>query len=383
MYDYNLFDIVFTVLTLVGTRPEVVKMAPVVRQLSNRPGIKSILCSTGQHREMLDQALRIFDLHPDIDLNVMQPNQSLSQSTVRILTLLDDVLSTHMPDWVLVQGDTTTVMAASLAAYYRRVKIGHVEAGLRTYDKNSPFPEEANRRIADALADAYFAPSTHTRDNLLREGVRPERITVTGNTVIDALMDVRERVRGTNLTPLTGPLDGKRLILVTSHRRESFGEPFADTCRALRLLAERYGDRIQIVYPVHLNPNIKAPAHELLGGVPNIRLIEPVDYEHIVALMDRSHFILTDSGGIQEEAPSLGKPVLVLREKTERVEVIENGAAKLVGTNVDTIVRECIALMDDDAVYRRMASAGNPYGDGQAARRIVDALVAATPTPVA
>ncbi len=333
---------------------------------------------------MLDQALRIFDLHPDIDLNVMQPDQSLSQSTARILTLLDDVLATHTPDWVLVQGDTTTVMAASLAAYYRRVKIGHVEAGLRTYDKNSPFPEEANRRIADALADAYFAPSTLTRDNLLREGVPPERITVTGNTVIDALMDVRQRVRGVDLTPLTGPLDGKRLILVTSHRRESFGEPFADTCRALRIIAERYGDRVQIVYPVHLNPNIKAPAHALLGDVPNIRLIEPVDYEHIVALMDRSHFILTDSGGIQEEAPSLGKPVLVLREKTERVEVVENGAAKLVGTDVDAIVRESIALMEDETEYRRMSGAGNPYGDGHAARRIVDALLAtATPPPAA
>jgi UDP-N-acetylglucosamine 2-epimerase (non-hydrolysing) len=363
------------IMTLMGTRPEAVKMAPVVKALQSRRDVQSIVCSTGQHRQMLDQVMRIFDLRADVELNVMQPNQQLAHTTARILTAVDETLAQHQPDWVLVQGDTTTVMAAALAAFYRNVRIAHVEAGLRTYDIRSPFPEEANRRIADALADLYFAPTDVARDNLLREGVAAERVVVTGNSVIDALLLIRERVRGRSLEALTGPLNGRRLILVTSHRRESFGEPFANTCRALRTLAERYRDSAHIVYPVHLNPNIQQPAHELLGGLANLTLTDPVDYETIVALMDQSYMILTDSGGIQEEAPSLGKPVLVLREKTERVEVVDRGAARLVGTDHDVIVREAVRLMEDPAAYQAMATAGNPYGDGRAAERMVEALM--------
>jgi UDP-N-acetylglucosamine 2-epimerase (non-hydrolysing) len=366
------------ILILAGTRPEAVKMAPVLLALRKRAGVRALLCSTGQHRQMLDQTLGIFSLTPDIDLDVMQPNQTLAASAAKILAGLDDVFAREQPDWVLVQGDTTTVMAATLAAFFRKINIGHVEAGLRTYDKYSPFPEEGNRRIADALADLYFAPSTVTRDNLIRERVDPARIVVTGNTVIDALLLVRERVRGRSLAHLTGDIGDKRLVLITSHRRESFGAPFENTCRALRTLAERYHDSAHFVYPVHLNPNIQQPARDLLGGVPNLTLTDPVDYETIVALMDRAHFILTDSGGLQEEAPSLGKPVLVLREKTERVEVVECGAAKLVGTDYDAIVRESIRLMEDDAAYRAMASAGNPYGDGRASERIADAILTST-----
>jgi UDP-N-acetylglucosamine 2-epimerase len=365
------------VLVLAGTRPEAVKMAPVLLALRKRAGVQALLCSTGQHRQMLDQTLGIFALTPDIDLDVMSPNQTLAASAAKILAGLDEVFAREQPDWVLVQGDTTTVMAATLAAFFRKINIGHVEAGLRTYDKYSPFPEEGNRRIADALADLYFAPSATTRDNLIAERVDPARIIVTGNTVIDALMLVRERVRGRSLAHLTGELRDKRLVLITSHRRESFGVPFENTCRALRTLADRYRDSAHFVYPVHLNPNIRAPANALLGGVPNLTLTDPVDYETIVALMDRAHFILTDSGGLQEEAPSLGKPVLVLREKTERVEVVACGAARLVGTNYEAIVRESVRLMEDDQAYQIMAMAGNPYGDGRASERIADAILAA------
>jgi UDP-N-acetylglucosamine 2-epimerase (non-hydrolysing) len=364
------------ILVLAGTRPEAVKMAPVLLALRKRVGVNALLCSSGQHRQMLDQALGIFGLTPDIDLDVMQPNQTLAASAALILSGLDAVFAREQPDWVLVQGDTTTVMAATLAAFFHKIKIGHVEAGLRTYDKYSPFPEEGNRRIADALADLYFAPSMQTRANLLAERVDPARVIVTGNTVIDALLLVRERVRGRSLAHLTGEIGDKQLVLITSHRRESFGAPFENTCRALRTLAERYRDRAHFVYPVHLNPNIQAPAHALLGGIANLTLTEPVDYATIVALMDRAHFILTDSGGLQEEAPSLGKPVLVLREKTERVEVVDCGAAKLVGTDYDVIVRESIRLFEDPVAYRAMANAGNPYGDGRAAERIADAVLA-------
>ncbi len=361
-------------MTLIGTRPEAVKMAPVVRAVERHVDMQSVLCVTGQHRQMLDSVLRTFDLHPDVDLDVMQPNQQLAQTTARILTRVDEALAQHRPDWVIVQGDTTTVMAAALAAFYRGVRVAHVEAGLRTYDIRSPFPEEANRRIADALADLFLAPTNASRDNLLREGVRADRIVVTGNTVVDALLMVRERVRGRSLESLTGPLGGRRLILVTSHRRESFGEPFINTCRALRHLAEMYRDEAHFVYPVHFNPNVQQPAHEMLAGLPNLTLTDPVDYETMVALMDQSYLILTDSGGVQEEAPSLGKPVLVLREKTERMEVVERGAARLVGTDFDAIVRETSRLMSDAMAYRAMAEAGNPYGDGHAAERTVQAI---------
>jgi UDP-N-acetylglucosamine 2-epimerase (non-hydrolysing) len=364
------------VMTLFGTRPEAIKMAPLVHRISGHPELQSIVCVTGQHREMLDQVLRTFSITPDVDLDVMRPDQRLAQTTATILTEVDAVLERYQPDWVLVQGDTTTVMAASLAAFYRRIKIAHVEAGLRTFDKHSPFPEEANRRIADALADLYFAPTETSRANLLREGVPDKRVIVTGNSVVDALLLVRERVRGRSLAHLAGPLNGRRLILVTSHRRESFGEPFENTCRALRAIALRYQDSVQIVYPVHLNPNIQTRAHELLGGVANITLTDPVDYETMVALMDQAYLILTDSGGLQEEAPSLGTPLLILREKTERVEVVECGAGLLVGTDTDKIVRETTRLMEDPAAYARMAGAGNPYGDGRASQRMVEALLA-------
>lgn len=367
-------------MTLIGTRPEAIKMAPVVAAVERHPQMQSVLCVTGQHRQMLDSVLRTFDLRPDADLDVMQPNQQLAATTARILTRVDDVLAQHRPDWVLVQGDTTTVMAAALAAFYRGVRVAHVEAGLRTHDLRSPFPEEANRRIADLLADLYLAPTNVSRDNLLREGVRAERIVVTGNTAVDALLMVRERVRSRDLSALTGPLAGRRLILVTSHRRESFGEPFLNTCRALRHLAEKYGDEAQFIYPVHFNPNVQKPAREMLGDLPNLTLVDPVDYETMVALMDRSYMILSDSGGVQEEAPSLGKPLLVLRDKTERPEVVACGAARLVGTEFDVIVREADRLMRDEAAYRAMASAGNPYGDGRAAERTVQAIAEFTAT---
>lgn len=349
-------------------------MAPVVAAVERRTDMRSVLCVTGQHRQMLDSVLRTFDLRPDVDLDVMQPNQQLAQTTARILVSVDEVLTQQQPDWVLVQGDTTTVMAASLAAFYRGVRVAHVEAGLRTGDLRSPFPEEANRRIADLLADLYLAPTTASRDNLLREGVAAERIVVTGNTVVDALLQVRARVRGRSLDDVAGPLGDRRLILVTSHRRESFGAPFENTCRALRRIAESYGDAVRIVYPVHLNPNVRKPAQELLGGLPNLTLIDPVDYETMVALMDRAYLILSDSGGIQEEAPSLGKPLLVLRDKTERPEVVACGAAQLVGTDFDVVVAAVDRLMRDSDAYRAMATAGNPYGDGRAAERTVQAI---------
>lgn len=350
-------------------------MAPVVAALERRTDMQSVLCVTGQHRQMLDSVLRTFDLHPDIDLDLMQPNQQLAHITARILTSVDDVLVQHRPDWVLVQGDTTTVMAAALAAFYRGVRVAHVEAGLRTGDLRLPFPEEANRRIADLLADLYLAPTDAARDNLLREGIAPRRVVVTGNTVVDALLAVRARVRGRSLDDVAGPLGERRLILVTSHRRENFGEPFENTCRALRHIAETYGDEVRIVYPVHLNPNVRKPAYDLLGGLPNLTLIDPVDYETMVALMDRAYLILSDSGGLQEEAPSLGKPVLVMRDTTERPEGVAAGTARLVGADAARIVAETSRLLDKPAAYRQMALAHNPYGNGSASRRIA-ALIA-------
>jgi UDP-N-acetylglucosamine 2-epimerase (non-hydrolysing) len=365
-----------TILSVIGTRPEAVKMAPVIKALEQHTDrIRSVVCATGQHREMLDQALRLFDIKPDYDLNVMQPGQRLSQLTARLIDSLDALYEEVKPDWVLVQGDTTTVMTASLTAYYHRIKIGHVEAGLRTGKKFQPFPEEANRRIADVLADLYFAPTQTSRGNLLREGIAPERILVTGNTVIDALLMVAQRVRDRSLAPLIGSIDGKRLILVTSHRRENFGDPFQNICRALAAIAARHRDDVHIVYPVHFNPNVHDPAHTLLSGAPNITLIQPVDYETIVTLMNQAYLILTDSGGLQEEAPTLHKPVLVLREVTERPEVIQVGAAKLVGSDVEKIVSETERLLSDPIEYGRMSSAPNPFGDGHASERIVETLL--------
>jgi len=368
---------VLKVMTVIGTRPEAIKMAPVIKSLMNySEEVKSVVCVTAQHREMLDQALEIFGIVPDYDFNLMKPNQSLSLLTANLLTALDELISFEKPDWVLVQGDTTTAMVASLVAYYHRIKLGHVEAGLRTNDKFQPFPEEINRRIADILADAYFAPTQNSRMNLIKEGIRSESIVVTGNTVIDALMMISRRVAGRPLdSRISTSIKNKLLILVTVHRRESFGEPLENICKALARIALSYQEKIQIVYPVHLNPNVRKTVYETLSGIPNISLIEPVNYEELVGLMSSSYLILTDSGGIQEEAPSLHKPVLVLREMTERPEAIEAGAAKLIGTDADRIYSETMRLIEEPKSYHRMASAINPYGDGQASQRIVQFLL--------
>lgn len=377
MMAAGLTNIMLKVLVVIGTRPEAIKLAPVIAALAQQPqAITPVVCATAQHREMIDQALGVFGLTPDYDLNLMQPNQTLAQLTARILVSLENVLQAERPDWVLTQGDTTTAMAASLTAFYQRVRIGHVEAGLRTDDKWQPFPEEINRRITDVLADLYFAPTERNRARLLREGVSPQTIVVTGNPVIDALLLTAERVRARALDERFQLLKGKRLILVTAHRRENFGEPLANICHALHDLAARYRHEIHIVYPVHLNPHVFTPVHERLGHVPNITLTEPVDYELLVSLLCRADLVLTDSGGLQEEAPSLGKPVLVLRHTTERMEVIEAGAAKLVGPDYNAIMRETTRLLDDPQAYAQMASIANPYGDGHASQRIVEAILA-------
>lgn len=365
------------IMTVIGTRPEAIKVAPVIKELIKYPAtIKPVICATAQHRGMLDQMLRVFDLTLDYDLNLMKPNQGLAQLTADILIALDQIIAREAPDWVLVQGDTTTAMAASLSAYYRRVQVGHIEAGLRTGDKFQPFPEEINRRIADVLADLYFAPTEANRAQLVREGVPSAAIVVTGNTVIDALLMTAQRVGAGEEDSRLPNLEGKRMILVTAHRRENFGVPLANICAALKELALRYVDDVHIVYPVHLNPNVSPIVHESLGGVPNISLLEPVDYATLVTLMMRAHFILTDSGGLQEEAPSLHKPVLVLRQVTERNEVVAMGAARLVGTDRETIVRESIRLLEEPAAYQQMISGTNPYGDGNASQRIVQAILA-------
>jgi UDP-N-acetylglucosamine 2-epimerase (non-hydrolysing) len=366
---------VLKAMSVIGTRPETIKMAPVIKELQKHPGeIASSVCVTAQHREMLDQMLDVFDISPDHDLNLMQPGQTLSQFTARALTALDEVIARVQPDWVLVQGDTTTVMVASLVAYYHRVRVGHVEAGLRTGDKFAPFPEEMNRRIADVLTDLYFAPTEGNRQNLLREGVPPRSIVVTGNTVVDALMMTARQV-GERPVSVVDAHEGKRLILVTAHRRENFGAPMRDICRALAEIAHRYRDDVHIVYPVHLNPNVQRPVHEILDGISNVSLIEPVDYETFVGLMSRAYLILTDSGGLQEEAPSLDKPLLVFRQVTERPEATDLGAARLVGTERETIVRETVRLLEDSAAYEEMARVPNPYGDGCASQRIVQAIL--------
>lgn len=368
---------ILKVLIVIGTRPEVIKMAPVIKSLMDcNEQVRSVVCVTAQHREMLDQALKIFGIVPDYDLNLMNPNQSLSLLTANILRALDEVITREKPDWILVQGDTTTAMVASLVAYYHGIKLGHVEAGLRTNDKFQPFPEEINRRIADILADAYFAPTQNSRINLLKEGIYSESIVVTGNTVIDALMMISQRVAGRPLdSRISTSVENKLLILVTVHRRESFGTPLENICKALVRIACSYQDKIQIVYPVHLNPNVRKTVYEILSGNPNISLIEPVNYEELVSLMRKAYLIMTDSGGIQEEAPSLHKPVLVLRDVTERPEAIEAGAAKLVGTDADRIYSETMRLIEEPESYSRMSNAINPYGDGRASQRIVHFLL--------
>lgn len=365
------------VLSVFGTRPEAVKMAPVVQRLKETPGIESRVCVTAQHRQMLDQVLELFQIKPDYDLDLMRENQTMAQISAGIFTYLDPILEEFKPDWVLAQGDTTTVVTTSLLTFYRRIKFGHVEAGLRTHNKWQPFPEEINRRLASVIADLHFAPTNLSRQNLLNEGVPDETIFVTGNPVIDALRHVSKQDAPAEIKNLLERLhidnEERRLILVTAHRRESFGEPFECICNALKELAGR-GD-VEIVYPVHLNPNVQEPVNRILKNVPHVTLLPPLDYLPLVQLMKRSNLILTDSGGIQEEAPAFGIPVLVMRETTERPEGVEAGTLKLVGTDTHNIVNEATHLLDDPMAYTAMAKAANPYGDGHAAERIVQALM--------
>ncbi|MBW5894699.1 non-hydrolyzing UDP-N-acetylglucosamine 2-epimerase [Pectobacterium polaris] len=367
------------VLTVFGTRPEAIKMAPLVHALAQDGAFESRICVTAQHREMLDQVLRLFDITPDYDLDIMRPGQGLSEISCRILSGLEPVMAEFKPDLVLVHGDTTTTLATSLAAFYQRIPVGHVEAGLRTGNLYSPWPEEANRKLTGHLAMYHFAPTENSRQNLLREHLSDRHIFVTGNTVIDALFWVRDRILGDaalrrSLDEKYAFLDdNKKLILVTGHRRESFGGGFERICSALADIARRHPE-VQIVYPVHLNPNVSEPVNRILSGIDNVMLIAPQDYLPFVYLMNRSYMILTDSGGIQEEAPSLGKPVLVMRDTTERPEAIEAGTVKLVGTEVTSIVDAVSMLLTDEEAYQAMSRAHNPYGDGQACQRIVDAL---------
>lgn len=367
------------VLSIFGTRPEAVKMAPVVQRLAGTPGVEALICVTAQHREMLDQVLNLFELKADFDLNLMRPDQSLAQLTAAVFTDLDPVLREEKPDWILVQGDTTTVMAAALLAYYYRIRIGHVEAGLRTSDKWQPFPEEVNRRVAGVVTDLHFAPTNRARENLLKEGVDPAIIVVTGNPVIDALLQVAKRPYDLYSGPLDGVPEEKRIILITAHRRENFGAPMKRIFTALRQIAQENSDDCVLVYPVHLNPNVRTPAFEMLGQITNILLTDPLEYLPMVHLMERAHLVLTDSGGLQEEAPALGTPVLVLREVTERPEAIEAGTARLVGTNLERIVEQTRLLLNDPAEHSSMARAINPFGDGHAAEHIVDALLSLSP----
>ncbi|MFB3905238.1 MAG: non-hydrolyzing UDP-N-acetylglucosamine 2-epimerase [Acidobacteriota bacterium] len=364
------------ILSIIGTRPEAIKMAPVVRKLRDYPGeIESVVCNTAQHREILDQVLASFGIVPDIDLDIMQPDQQLAELTGRLLTALARTLRSVKPGLVLVQGDTTTVMAAALAAFYLRIPVGHVEAGLRTSNRYNPFPEEINRRVASVVSSFHFAPTSAARDALLREGVEAGSIFVTGNTVIDALhWMVRQPASTCTATLLQSlsvtPSNRLQTILLTAHRRESFGEPFRRILLAVRTLVENNLD-VQVVYPVHPNPNVQGPAHSILGNCPRVHLIPPVPYDSFVHLIRSSYLVLTDSGGIQEEAPGLGKPVLVLRNETERPEAIAAGTAKLVGDCPEKIVAHTELLLRDRSEYERMSRAVNPYGDGHAAERIV------------
>jgi UDP-N-acetylglucosamine 2-epimerase (non-hydrolysing) len=370
------------VLSIFGTRPEAIKMAPVVKELEKYPDdFKSVVCVTAQHRQMLDQVLNLFKIEPDYDLDIMKPGQDLFDITCNVLQGLKPVLDQERPDLVLVHGDTSTTMAASIAAYYSRIRVGHVEAGLRTHDKFAPFPEEMNRRVAGAMTDLHFAPTEASRKNLLNEGTADTSIFVTGNTVVDALLSVSDMIEcdpalTQHFAARYSFLDTKKkLILVTGHRRENFGAGFESICHALAAIALNNPDA-EILYPVHLNPNVQEPVKRILGGAGlcNIHLTEPVDYLPFVYLMNRSHLIITDSGGVQEEAPSLGKPVLVMRDTTERPEAVSAGTVRLVGTNLATIVTEANILLNDEAAYRTMSMAHNPYGDGKAAQRICEAL---------
>ncbi|MCE2572798.1 UDP-N-acetylglucosamine 2-epimerase (non-hydrolyzing) [Motilimonas eburnea] len=368
------------VLSVFGTRPEAIKMAPVVEQLNLCPDIEAKVCVTAQHREMLDQVLALFNITPDYDLDIMQPGQTLGGITSRILLGLEPILAEFKPDLVLVHGDTSTTLATALATYYQQIPIGHVEAGLRTNNIYSPWPEEGNRKLTGALTALHFAPTSSSEKNLLDEGVDPQSIVVTGNTVIDALLTVKNKLNQD--AELTAKLsqqfpqldETKKLILVTGHRRESFGAGFEHICEALVDVATSHQD-VQILYPVHLNPNVREPVNRILKGIDNIHLIEPQDYLPFVYLMDKAHIILTDSGGIQEEAPSLGKPVLVMRDTTERPEAVTAGTVKLVGTDKQAIVENIKCLLSDKQAYQDMSQAHNPYGDGKASQRIISQIL--------
>ena len=363
------------VLSVIGTRPEAVKMSPVVQQLARTSGIDALVCVTAQHREMLDQVLNLFGIHPDVDLNLMKPDQSLAQITASIFTALDPVLKNIKPDWILAQGDTTTVMATALLAYYNRINFGHVEAGLRTGVKFQPFPEEINRRVAGVTADLHFAPTTWSRQNLLNENVPADRIIVSGNPVIDALKQVAGQPMPAQVIELLKTIGDARLILVTAHRRENFGLPLENICDALKTLAEYYGNSLHIVYPVHLNPNVQNTVYSRLANSQHITLLPPLDYLPMVQLLKKTSLVLTDSGGLQEEAPGLGIPVLVMRATTERPEGIDAGTVKLVGTQTSDIVSAARDLLDNPLEYEKMARSVNPYGDGHASERIVEALL--------
>lgn len=366
------------VMVAFGTRPEAIKMAPVVAALQATPQVETVVAVTAQHRQMLDQVLELFGISPAVDLNVMAPDQTLPALFARIVTGMSEALARTRPDLVLVHGDTHTTFACALAAFYQRIPVGHVEAGLRTGDMYSPWPEEANRRLTAPLASLHFPPTSTAAANLAAEGIH-EGVFVTGNTVIDALLDVAGRLRdnpamASALAARFACLDRtRRLVLVTGHRRENFGSRFESLCRALARLAER--EDVQVVYPVHLNPNVQEPVRRILGDAPNVVLLPPLDYLPFVYLMTRSHLILTDSGGVQEEAPSLGKPVLVLRNTTERPEAVSAGTVRLVGTDEEAIVANACELLDDAAAYDAMARASNPYGDGQASPRIAKAVL--------
>jgi UDP-N-acetylglucosamine 2-epimerase (non-hydrolysing) len=372
------------ILTVFGTRPEAIKMAPLVLALAQEPAIDARVCVTAQHREMLDQVLGLFEIKPDFDLNIMKPGQDLIDVTNAILVGLREVFAQFRPDYVLVHGDTATTFAASLAAYYHRIPVGHIEAGLRTGNIYSPWPEEANRKLTGALAKWHFAPTDTARANLLREGVSDENIIVTGNTVIDALLWVKQKLaedahlRESIAAQLPFLNDDRRVVLITGHRRESFGSGFERICQAIANSAASFPDH-DFIYPVHLNPNVREPVNRLLKGLKNVFLVEPMDYLPFVYLMNRSYIILTDSGGIQEEAPSLGKPVLVMRDTTERPEAVAAGTVRLVGTDAATITDQIAALLQHPDQYRTMSVAHNPYGDGLASKRIVESLRGAGP----
>lgn len=371
------------ILTVVGTRPEVIKMAPVIKTLENNPQIESCVCVTSQHKEMVKPLIDFFGIVPDYDLNVMRPDQTLHDVASSVIQGLLPVFKSAQPDWVLVQGDTTTTLAAALSAKYAHIRVGHVEAGLRTGDDNNPFPEEMNRRVTDHLSDLHFAATSGAKNNLLAEGVSENTIFITGNTVIDALYLTLDHIKNGAKTKtieesiyrqIKTAISDKRIILVTVHRRESFGAELNQIFLGLRKLAETFDD-ILVIYPVHLNPNVRKQAFEILKGIKRILLIEPLDYPSFVWLMDKSHLVLTDSGGLQEEAPALGKPVLVLRHKTERPEIIESGVGKVVGTSSTAIFETASHLLTNEYEYRSMAKGISPFGDGQASGRIVDALI--------